>query len=52
MDGDFVFNKPSIGITLKGGYNCDYSSSSSATLLSGSLTISNGTITIDGIVIR
>lgn len=39
-------------VTLKGGYDATFNSRSGTTTISGSLTISKGTVTIDGIEIR
>jgi hypothetical protein len=40
-------------VTIKGGYNADYGSrSGNHTVLSGTLTIQNGKLTVDGLTIR
>ncbi len=41
-----------IVITLAGGFNCEYSRSVPATELIGSLTINNGTVTVDRLIIQ
>ncbi len=41
-----------ITITLKGGYDSGFMSNLSSTTINGSLTISNGTITVENIVIQ
>lgn len=41
-----------IPITLSGGHNCDYSDNPSDTAIHGSLTISDGTVTVENIVIQ
>ncbi len=45
MDQDIV-------TTLEGGFNCEYSASATASKIVGSLTISNGTVLIDKLVIQ
>jgi hypothetical protein len=50
--GNPSFNK-NIALSLKGGYNCDYSSNDTRySTIAGSLTISNGTLTIDSVIIK
>jgi PKD repeat protein len=39
-------------VTLKGGFNCDYSSNTGFTTVSGSLTIKAGTVTIENLIIK
>jgi hypothetical protein len=39
-------------VTLKGGFTCDYSARIPETILRGTLTVSQGTLTIDGLAIR
>jgi hypothetical protein len=41
-----------IGVILNGGFDCDYMINDSATLLTGSLTVSRGSVTIEGMIIR
>jgi photosystem II stability/assembly factor-like uncharacterized protein len=41
-----------ISVTLMGGFNSDFSSNDSFTTINGSLTISNGIITLDKIMIK
>jgi hypothetical protein len=41
-----------ISVTLKGGYNSSYSSNSGYTTLHGILTIGNGSLTVENLVIR
>ena len=38
-------------ITVRGGYDCGYSTATSDVKIHGSLTISNGTVTVENIVI-
>jgi hypothetical protein len=47
-----LFLSDSIIVTLKGGYDCNYLSSSGYSTISGSMTISEGTATIDKVIIR
>jgi hypothetical protein len=44
--GDFNLNINK-AVTLRPGYNCDYSTNTGATRLKGNMTISNGKLTID-----
>jgi len=52
---DFVenpdFNR-NVSATLKGGYYCGYTMSPSHSVIKGTLTISNGTVTIENIVLK
>lgn len=41
-----------ISVTLRGGYDCEYTANASSTTIDGSLTISNGTVTVENIVIQ
>ncbi len=43
---------PEITITLQGGYGCGYSNPSSLSIISGSVTVSRGTVIMDRIVIK
>lgn len=47
---DLVFDRP-ISITLKGGYDPGYLSTTGTTGIHGTLVISNGTVTVDNITI-
>ncbi|MBI5102469.1 MAG: hypothetical protein HZB33_11630 [Nitrospirae bacterium] len=48
---ELILSKP-VSITIKGGYNCEYSSNPLMTTISGSLTITDGTVAIEKITIR
>ncbi|HDH11382.1 MAG TPA: hypothetical protein ENG83_04150 [Nitrospirae bacterium] len=62
MDGDTIqaqaltftenlnFNR-NISVTLEGGYDCNYSAIIGNTTLNGNMTISNGTITTENLII-
>jgi hypothetical protein len=39
-------------VTLHGGYNCHYTADSEFTVVKGSLTVSNGTVTVNRIKIK
>jgi len=39
-------------VTLKGGYDCDYVADSSYSKITGTLTISNGTVTVSNLIIH
>lgn len=41
-----------ISITLKGGCNCDYSDNSDKTIINGMLTVNNGTIIVENLVLK
>jgi len=47
--GDLSFGN---NVTLEGGYGCDYLANPAATTVSGSLTVQNGTLTVEGIAIQ
>lgn len=49
--GDIQIDRD-ISITMRGGYDCTYSNNSGRTTLEGSMTISSGTVTIEGLVIE
>ncbi len=42
----------SISVTLKGGYDTTFTSNSSNTTISGSLTISSGTLTVENLIVQ
>jgi hypothetical protein len=48
---NFNLNR-NISVTLKGGYNSSYTSNSAYTTLQGILTIGNGSLTVENLVIR
>ncbi len=48
---DLNFNR-NIAVTLKGGYNCWYNSNPPSSTLTGSLTISSGTVTVENLIIQ
>ena len=56
QDADFTgavnFNQVNKSITLRGGYNCGYSTATSNARIHGALTISKGTVTVENIVIQ
>ncbi|MBI5100722.1 MAG: hypothetical protein HZB33_02615, partial [Nitrospirae bacterium] len=41
-----------ISVTLKGGYNCDFSNVVSTTSITGALVIDQGTLAVENIVIK
>jgi hypothetical protein len=41
-----------VTVNLQGGFGCDYSSSSGFSSITGTMTISDGTITLDRIILR
>lgn len=54
-EGDLDFNRTSpteIDVTLAGGYGCGYTGPSGVSIISGTVTVSRGTVTMDGIVIN
>jgi hypothetical protein len=48
---DILFTS-SISVSLKGGYNSDFSANSLMTNLTGSITIKGGTVTIENLIIK
>jgi hypothetical protein len=46
-----TFNAP-ISVTVQGGYDSAYSSNPSATTINGTITVSNGTVVMDKIIIQ
>ena len=51
FDEDLVFERP-IAVTLKGGYDTIFTLNPVGTTITGSLTISDGTVTVDKIIIQ
>jgi len=51
FSGNLNFNR-AISVTLRGGYDSGFASNAGYTTISGSLTISNGTVTVENIVIQ
>jgi alpha-tubulin suppressor-like RCC1 family protein len=49
--GPVTYNR-AYSITLKGGYNTEFTSNTGATTISGSLTIQSGCVTVENIVIQ
>ncbi len=43
---------PGLSVTLKGGYNETYSDNTGQTVVGGPLTIENGTVIVDNIVVK
>jgi hypothetical protein len=39
-------------VTIKGGYDCNYSARSGSTTINGTLTISNGSVSIEDVVVQ
>lgn len=51
FDEDLVINSDN-SLSLKGGYTCDYSTHSGATVINGSVIISNGTVTLENFILK
>ncbi|MEJ2697353.1 MAG: choice-of-anchor D domain-containing protein [Candidatus Sulfobium sp.] len=49
--GDLIFDK-GVEVTLNGGYGCDYQANPSATTVTGSLAVTSGTLTVEGVSIQ
>ena len=52
---DFIENlilNRNVSVTLAGGNNCDYTNSTMGSTITGSLTISDGTVTVENIIIQ
>ena len=45
------FNR-GVAVTLKGGYNCGFSANSGWTTLSGSMTVVDGSVAIENLIIK
>jgi len=52
INANLVCDTPDLLLQLKGGFNKDYSSQNGPTTISGSLTISGGTMSVDNVRIR
>jgi hypothetical protein len=52
ITGDLVFDR-AINVLIKGGYNASFTDNSlSNTLVNGTLTISNGTVTVEKLIMQ
>ncbi len=51
LAGDLTFSLDK-SVTLTGGYNCNYSSVSGSTTLNGTLTVSNGSASVENIIVQ
>lgn len=51
LTADVVFNR-NITAFLEGGYNCKYETNAGYTTVDGSITINNGTVTVENIIIK
>lgn len=49
--GDLIFSQ-NASVTLKGGYDCTYSSNPQKSVIDGKLTITHGTVTVENIIIQ
>jgi subtilisin family serine protease len=49
--GDFVFNR-TVPVTLRGGYNCEYSVNAATTTLEGSLTVGGGGLAVEKLTVQ
>ncbi|HSW65192.1 MAG TPA: hypothetical protein VLH56_18070 [Dissulfurispiraceae bacterium] len=47
---DVVLNR-SVGVTLQGGFNSDFTDRSGSSEINGSITIRDGTLTVDGVTV-
>lgn len=48
---NLVFDR-NISVTIKGGYDCNYSTNSQSSAVDGNMTISNGTVIIDNLILQ
>jgi hypothetical protein len=48
---DLILNR-SVPVTIRGGYNCDYSTNGQNSAIDGTLTIRGGTVTIDHLILQ
>lgn len=51
LNGDLVADR-NISVSLSGGYDCDYTDNSGNTILNGTITMSNGSLSIGGFILR
>ena len=51
FDEDLVINSDK-SLSLKGGYDCYYSTNSGATIINGSVIISNGTVSLENFTLK
>jgi hypothetical protein len=51
IDGDLNINLPK-AVTITGGYNCDFSSNDGETTITGNLNISNGSVSIEKLIVQ
>jgi hypothetical protein len=51
FSGDLFFNR-NVSISIRGGYNADFTGNPSYTTINGKITISNGSVTFDKIIIK
>ncbi len=49
--GDLLFDRP-VSITLKGGYDCDYTGSNYYSTLTGTMIIIEGTVILENIILE
>ncbi|HBA71372.1 MAG: hypothetical protein A2X82_14395 [Geobacteraceae bacterium GWC2_55_20] len=48
---NLLLNK-SIAVTIKGGFNADYTSNGGNTILRGSITVGKGSLTVEHLVVQ
>jgi hypothetical protein len=51
ISGNLLFNRP-IGVTIKGGYDGSYSVVTGATTVNGDLTIADGAVTLENLILQ
>jgi len=51
VGSDLNFNQ-NISVTIKGGYDCDYSTNDQQSIVNGPITVRNGTVTIENVIIK
>jgi len=52
FSGDLLLNRWSVNISLFGGYNCEFTEKTDFTTLNGNVTINNGSLTVDRLLIK
>jgi hypothetical protein len=52
LSGDVLCNTLNKSVTLKGGYNANFTSITGYTTINGRMIISNGTVTVENIIIK
>jgi hypothetical protein len=52
LSGDVLCDTLNLSVTLKGGYDANFTSNTGYTTINGRMIISNGTVTVENIIIK